>query len=101
MTALTLGELAQSLKSANAGASLITFDVFFATAEDLERARPAISQALIAELYSVRPDDVQVFVLPAFLAMKVTIPRLTMFGSIDERDFDGVQQHAALLAVTL
>jgi hypothetical protein len=94
-----LGNLVESIKSANAGASLITFDMFFHDIEDLRRAEAAVTREVVARLYRVSVDDVAVFVLPAFLGMKVTIPRLTMFGSTDERDFDGVQQHTHLLEV--
>ena len=99
MTAVLLGDLAESLKSANAGATLITFDLFFSRIEDLRRAERSLTADRVAGLYSVAADDVRIFVLEAFLGMKVTIPRLTLFGSTDERDFDGVQQHVHLLGV--
>lgn len=94
-----LGDVAQTLKSANAGASWVTFDMFFAHAADLQAAVVALTPTLISELYSVPHHAVAVFPIPALLALKITIPRASFLGSSDERDFDGVQQHVHLLEV--
>jgi hypothetical protein len=96
-----LGDVARSLKSANAGASWITFDMFFADVADLRAAARALCPELVGRLYSVPVDAVSVFVVESVLALKVTIPRASFAGSVDERDFDGVQQHVHLLEVLL
>jgi hypothetical protein len=93
----TLGDLARTLKSANAGASWITFDMFFDRVEDLRAAEAALTPEAVGELYSVSRDAVRVYPIEALLALKVTIPRGSFLGSVEERDFDGVQQHVHLL----
>lgn len=95
----TLGEVARTLKSANAGASWLTFDMFFDRVEDLRAAEVALRPDVVAALYSVPEDEVRVYPIERLLALKVTIPRGSFLGSVDERDFDGVQQHVHLLGV--
>jgi hypothetical protein len=95
----TLGAVARTLKSANAGASWITFDMFFDSPSDLDAAVAALTPARVAALYGVGEGEVMTFVIESLLALKVTIPRASFLGSADERDFDGVQQHVHLLDV--
>lgn len=96
-----LGAVARTLKSANAGASRLTFDMFFDSVEDLRAAVAALRPRTVGRLYGVAPDSVEVYSLEHILAVKVTIPRASSQGSVDERDFDGVQQHVHLLDVPL
>jgi len=94
-----LGDVAKTLKSANAGASRLTFDMFFDSVADLRAAVDALRPEVVAALYGVDAAAVEVFPLEHILALKLTIPRASSQGSIDERDFDGVQQHVHLLEV--
>lgn len=94
-----LSDVAAALKSANAGASWITFDIFFDDAATTSRAANVLTTDRIARLYGVDAASVRIFVIHQLDAIKITIPRATTFGSLDERDFDGTQQHIALLGV--
>jgi hypothetical protein len=96
-----LGELAEALKSANAGASWITFDIVFADLATYERVRDsgALDAALFTRIYGVDPADVAVFYCEPVLTIKATIPRTTSSGGAEETDFDGVQQFVPLLRV--
>lgn len=96
---MKLSELAGFVKSANAGASLLTFDIGFDD-EALYRhvvASDAIRPDVIAALYRISPCDVKIYPYSPATTIKITIPRLVISGGIDERDFDGVQQFAPLL----
>jgi uncharacterized protein DUF4387 len=99
----SLGEVARAVKSANAGASLMTFDVVFDDSAGYEDvvARDVITPQLVAALYGVEPAEVRVYACEAVLTVKVTIPRRTPSGGPDETDFDGVQQFIPLLEVRL
>jgi hypothetical protein len=101
MSGRTLGSTARTLKSANAGASLLTFDISFHNEEDLRAGQRALTAEAVAERYAVSPSSVDIYVIPKILAIKVTVPRSSSQGSMDERDFDGVQQHAHLLELPL
>ena len=102
----TLGELAQVLRSKNAGPFLITIDVMFESADTFRRvaASGVLTPATIAERYGLRGQDVRVVDYPAAKAIKITLPRLwgaRGAGSAGDRDVYGAQQHAPLLSLTI
>lgn len=96
----TLAEVTEAIKSANAGASWLTFDIVFADDEtyDAVRRRGIVSPALLGRLYCVDPATVAVHECDAVRTIKATIPRASS-GGRDETDFDGTQQFAPLLDV--
>jgi hypothetical protein len=97
----TLRQLAETVKSANAGASWLTFDIVFSDAARLQEVwdTEVVGSALFAQLYRVDADSVRVFRCDPINTIKVTIPRRSGMGGPDETDFDGVQQFAPLLDV--
>ena len=98
---MKLGHVASFIKSSNAGATALTFDIGFPDAKtyhDVLKAK-VIAPSTIADLYGLTPGQVEVFQYTPALAIKVTIPRPVMSGGIEERDFDGVQQFAPLLDI--
>jgi hypothetical protein len=97
----TLGEVAAAIKSANAGASWLTFDIVFGDRASFERVCDSgvLAPALFARLLAVDPAQVSVHRCDAVLTIKATIPRTTSTGGPEETDFDGVQQFVPLLDV--
>lgn len=98
---MRLCDIATFIKSANAGASILTFDIGLPTADAMERVRKSevINAELIARLYPVRRQDVRIYYYLPSLVIKISIPRPGGNGGLDERDFDGVQQFAPLLTI--
>jgi hypothetical protein len=96
---MKLGKFASFVKSNNAGAAYLTFDVGFKDKASFDAAVAAkvISAVDIARLYPYAGDDIRIFVFPPARVIKITIPRPTPSGGAEERDFDGVQQFAPLL----
>jgi len=94
-----LCDLATSIKSANAGATLITMDVAFSDPNRFEAvaAGGALNPDAVARLYLVDPAQVQIHHYRPSSTIKVTIPRRVPSGGVEERDFDGVQQYIPLL----
>ena len=97
----TLDDLASFIKSTNAGAARLTFDIGFADEETfrLAVASQAINPTAIGSLYGIAPQSVEIHEYAPAQIIKVTIPRPTMSGGLAERDFDGVQQFAPLLDI--
>lgn len=98
----TLGELAQVLRSKNAGPFLITIDVMFEDASVYRRVADggALTPEAVAQRYGLEARDVKVVAYPKAKAIKVTFPRLwgtRGAGSAGDRDVYGAQQHAPLL----
>jgi len=98
---MKLNDIATFIKSSNAGASYLTFDIGFNDPADFQDvvASGVLSPELIARLYSISPNQVQVYAYKPSSVIKITIPRPVMSGGLAERDFDGVQQFAPLLDI--
>jgi Domain of unknown function (DUF4387) len=100
---VTLGELADQVRSKNAGPFWITLDVFFASEPDyrLLTGSGILSPQAIARLYRVDPATVRYFELPGILALKISFPRPVTAGSFEDRDLHGGQQHVPLASLRL
>jgi len=99
----TLGSYAQTLRSKNAGAFLLTFDVILKSEAAYQRVvqSPALTPERVASLYSVRAEDVQIIPYPQVHAVKITLPRATPSGDIGDSDVYGAQQHVPLMLLDL
>jgi Domain of unknown function (DUF4387) len=94
-----LGELARLIRSKNAGAFTLTFDVMFETDENYRKVlgSKALTKKSFAALYSVSEEDVLFFEHDAARAIKISIPRPYVQGSREDGDAYGGQQHAPLV----
>ena len=99
----TLGSLARTLRSKNAGAFQITFDVILKSETDYQRVvqSPLLTRDRIAALYGVAPADVEIIPYPQVHAVKVTLPRLIPSGDPADGDVYGAQQHVPLMMLDL
>ncbi len=96
-----LGVMAGAVRSANAGASLRTFDVMFDDERSYDRVVKAgvLVPATIGPLYNLPSDSIKVYEYPPAFTVKITMPRSVMAGNPDDTDIDGKQQHAPLLEI--
>ena len=103
MTA-TLGELAKTVRSKNAGVDRITFDIIFRDKDtyDFVRKSGAVTRETVSDLFGIDPARITDFVEydPA-LAIKFTIQRLKPSGSPGEGDIFGCQQYPPLLDIEI
>src|ERR1700704_4400949 len=99
----TLGDLADLVRSKNAGPFWMTLDIFLATDADYQGvAAPGIlSQRIIADLYRVPLADVGIFRLPDLRAIKISFPRPVPQGSFTDRDIHAGQQHIPLARLAI
>lgn len=99
-----LRELADVIRSKNAGPYELTLDIIFKTQEIYQEviAGKAITPEKIAALYSMSPEKVISFVefAPA-KAIKITLERPGVCGDVGDNDIYGAQQHAPLLMLEL
>ena len=93
-----LGDIAQVVRSKNAGPFWITLDIFFRSEADFEFVRDAkvLTAEKIGDLYSVDPALVKRFELPAIKAMKFSMPRAVVAGSFKDTDLHAGQQYVPL-----
>lgn len=100
---MMLTDIAQVIRSKNAGPRRVTLDVIFATDSEYQKAArsPALSRQHIAELYHLDSSEVAVIPYPLGRAIKITVARRIMAGDPGDCDVYGAQQHAPLLGIEL
>ena len=100
---MKLADLAQVIRSKNAGPRRLTLDLMFATDADFQRVAqsPALSRETIGARYGLAAGDVTVIPYPAGRAIKIVLARPIMAGDPGDRDVYGAQQHAPLLEVEI
>lgn len=100
MGTTTLGALAKTVRSKNAGVDKITFDVIFrdrATYEHVRRAR-VLTRERVMTLFNVPESRISDFVeFDPGCAIKFTLYRTVPSGSAGDPDIFGCQQYAPLL----
>ncbi len=99
----TIGDLARTLRSKNAGAFALTLDVVMKDRASYDRVMqsPALTPERIAAAYCVDPKDVLVEPYPQVQAVKVTMPRAVPSGDPGDSDVYGAQQHVPLMLLAL
>lgn len=100
---MRLGDLADVIRSKNAGIHYVTVDIMFHDRETFEAVRDTgvLSAATVADRYGVPNEEVRFFVYDPGLAFKATILRDHVAGSTGDPDLYGAQQHAPLLDVEI
>jgi hypothetical protein len=107
MTELTGGtrlvDIAQVIRSKNAGPLQVTLDILFGRREDYERAlaSPAMALAAMAQRYGVKEGQIAIVPYSAACAIKIVLDRPIVAGSPGDSDVYGAQQHYPLLDMIL
>jgi hypothetical protein len=103
ITQMKLSEIAQVIRSKNAGPRRLTLDVMFASDTDYQRVAqsPALTAETIGRLYRVPPEEVTIIPYPVGRAIKVVLARKIMAGDPGDFDVYGAQQHAPLLGIEI
>jgi len=97
----TLDDLALEVRCKNAGPFWMTLDVFLPDDAAYRRADALITQDLIAELYQLAPESIQIFRIPQLRVVKVSFPRPLPQGSLHDRDMHAGQHHVPLASQPL
>ncbi len=100
---IALKDIANVIRSKNAGPFELTLDILLKEQEMFEKMRAAdiINKQTIARLYQIPEEDVlSIVYFPNAKAIKATIVRPMPSGALGERDVYGAQQHAPLVSFT-
>jgi hypothetical protein len=100
---MKLSDIAQVIRSKNAGPRRLTLDIMFGSDADYQRVvqSPALGAENIARLYRVAVEAVTVIPYPVGRAIKIVMARGMMAGDPGDVDVYGAQQHAPLLGIEL
>lgn len=99
-----LQELVTVVRSKNAGVNELTFDVLFKNEEAYQSALRSgvFSRKSIAQLFQVETEEVLgSYAYDPVRAIKFTLIRPLVSGSLGERDVFGAQQHTRLLGLQI
>ena len=99
----TVGAVCSNVRSKVAGPFWVTIDLVFDGPENYERyaGSSALGADSIGALYGVDPGTVASYPIPALGILKISFPRRTPQGGVEERDLHSGQQYAYLLDVEL
>jgi hypothetical protein len=100
---MKLSDIAEVVRSKNAGPRRLTLDLMFATDADYHRVAqsPALSRERIGALYGLPPESVTVIPYAVGRAVKIVLSRPIMAGDPGDRDVYGAQQHTPLLGIEI
>jgi hypothetical protein len=103
VTGRTVGDVAELVRSKNAGPFWQTLDVFLPDDDTyrLVAESPNLGEDVIARLYRVAVEDVKIFRLPSIRVVKISFPRPTTQGGVEDRDMHAGQQHVPLAELAL
>lgn len=92
-----LRQIAQKIRSKNAGPFWLTVDIFCGSAEAYKRVCAGLKTADVAALFGAEADAVKRFEIAALCVVKISLPRPQVQGARADRDIHGASW-AALLA---
>jgi hypothetical protein len=103
MPADTVADLALEVRSKNAGPFWVTMELFMR--DEVGYARVAdptfLDESVVARLYEVPADTVQIFRLPDLNVVKISFPRPVPQGGLRDRDIHAGQHHVPLALLRL
>lgn len=85
----SVGEIAQKVRSKNAGPFWLTVDIFCGTPQGFEQLRDNLSTDRVATLFQISSDQIKRFDIPDLNVIKFSMPRPTIQGARDDRDMHG------------
>lgn len=99
----TVADVCRHVTSKVAGPFWVTIDVVFDGPGNYERYvdSPALGAESIAAVYGVDPESVARYPIPDLKILKISYPRPTPQGGVEERDLHSGQQYAYLLDLEL
>lgn len=97
----TVESTVRYIRSKNAGPFWLTIDAFCNSVEDTEKVSAAFerSRKAIADDFHVKAEDLQIYCLKNICVAKISLPRVPVEGSRNERDMHGGQQYVSLLDI--
>jgi hypothetical protein len=97
-TPANLGDLALEVRSKNAGPFWVTMELFMRDAAGYQLAADPdyLNEHIIARLYGIAAEGIQIFRLPDLNVVKISFPRPVSQGSLFDRDIHAGQHHVPL-----
>jgi len=101
MMSVRLGDIAQKVRSKNAGPFWLTIDIFCGEAENYKRIVATLSTAQVAALFDTAPQHIKRFEISDLNVIKFSLPRPSIQGSVDDRDIHGASWASLLSELSI
>jgi hypothetical protein len=100
---MVLADIANLIRSKNAGPFTLTFDIMFTDLASYRRVKDsgALTPATFAKLYGCPIEKVSFFECENALAFKFSIPRPLPQGELGDADLHGGQHYIPLMDVNI
>jgi hypothetical protein len=92
-----VGEIAEKVRSKNAGPFWLTIDIFCGTPEAFREVSRGLPSARVAQILQVPPEALKRFDIESLNVVKFSLPRPSVQGTRADRDMHGAS-FASLLA---
>lgn len=84
-----LGQIAQKVRSKNAGPFWLTIDIFCRNRADFKRVSSGIDTEKVAALFRIDPTQIKRFDITDLNVVKFSLPRPAVQGTRADRDMHG------------
>ena len=96
-----LGDIAEKIRSKNAGPFWLTIDIFAGSTAAFEQIKSGLSTARIAGVFAADEGQIKRFDIPSLNVIKFSLPRPEVQGSLKDRDMHGASWAALVTDITL
>jgi hypothetical protein len=96
-----LGQIAQKIRSKNAGPFWLTVDIFCGSSAAYNRIVADLSTDRVAHIFAVEGPVLKRFNIPSLNVVKFSLPRPVVQGVVADRDMHGAGWAALLAEVKL
>lgn len=96
-----LCDIAQKVRSKNAGPFWVTIDIFCGNADAFSQISTSLSTERVAALFKANAELVKRFEIPSLNVIKFSLPRPQIQGAIADRDMHGAAWAPLLAEVEL
>ncbi|MEM1285209.1 MAG: DUF4387 family protein [Pseudomonadota bacterium] len=86
-----VGDIAEKVRSKNAGPFWLTIDIFCGSKESFEYLRTHLSSESVAHRLGGKTSELKRFDMPELDVIKFSLPRPSIQGSGTDRDMHGAQ----------
>jgi hypothetical protein len=96
-------DVCRHVRSKVAGPFWVTIDLMFDSQENYDRyfQSPVLGADSIGAIYGVDPAQVRHYPVPKLKVLKISYPRKTSQGGVEERDLHSGQQYTYILGLEL
>jgi hypothetical protein len=98
---MKLGEIADVIRSKNAGVHYFTIDIMFHEKDTYQKVKNSgkVTAESLSAKYGLTPDDVEFFEYDRGNSFKLTMPRSVPAGGPQDYDLFGAQQHPPIIDI--